>query len=61
MDRTQVVIPEADIRRQRDFIEKLGPLLPRRGERPAALVDTYGCQQNVADSQRIMGMLRDMG
>jgi len=25
------------------------------------MVDTYGCQQNVADSQRIMGMLRDMG
>ena len=24
-------------------------------------MQTYGCQQNVADSQRIMGMLRDMG
>ena len=61
MNRTQVVIPEADIQRQRDYTEKLAPLLPRRGERPMAMVDTYGCQQNVADSQRIMGMLRDMG
>ncbi len=26
-----------------------------------ALVDTFGCQQNVADSQYIMGMLRAMG
>ncbi|MDE7218884.1 MAG: tRNA (N6-isopentenyl adenosine(37)-C2)-methylthiotransferase MiaB [Oscillospiraceae bacterium] len=25
------------------------------------MVDTYGCQQNVADSQRLMGMLREMG
>ena len=57
----QVVIPETDIQRQRDYTEKLAPLLPRRGERPVAMVDTYGCQQNVADSQRIMGMLRDMG
>ena len=24
-------------------------------------METYGCQQNVADSQRLMGMLRDMG
>ena len=56
-----MVIPEADIRRQRDYTEKLAHLLPRRGERPMAMVDTYGCQQNVADSQRIMGMLRDMG
>lgn len=43
MDRMQVVIPETDIQRQRDYTEKLAPLLPRRGERPVAMVDTYGC------------------
>ncbi|MBR5115090.1 MAG: tRNA (N6-isopentenyl adenosine(37)-C2)-methylthiotransferase MiaB [Oscillospiraceae bacterium] len=31
------------------------------GRRPLALVDTYGCQQNEADSERIRGMLRLMG
>ena len=31
------------------------------GGPPLACVQTYGCQQNVADSQRLMGMLRDMG
>ena len=61
MDRTQVVVPAADIQRQREFIEKLAEIHRREGRAPLAMVDTYGCQQNVADSQRLMGMLRDMG
>ena len=61
MDRTQVVIPAADMARQRDFTNKLSELFRQRGGAPKAWVETYGCQQNVADSQRIMGMLRDMG
>ena len=32
-----------------------------RGETPLAFVDTYGCQQNEADSERIRGYLRQMG
>ena len=28
---------------------------------PKACVVTYGCQQNVSDSQQIKGMLKDMG
>lgn len=32
-----------------------------RGERPLAYVRTYGCQQNVADSEKIKGMLAGMG
>ena len=59
MERKQVVIPEADIARQREFIDKIAAMHAGRNLR--AFVDTYGCQQNVADSQRIMGMLRDMG
>ena len=61
MDRTQVVIPAADMARQRDFTNKLSELFRQRGGAPKAWVETYGCQQNVADSQRLMGMLRDMG
>ena len=61
MDRTQVVIPAADIQRQREFTDKIAALHRQRGRTPLAMVDTYGCQQNVADSQRIMGMLREMG
>ena len=61
MERTQVVVPAGEIERQRDFIRKTAQELARRGHPPLAVVDTYGCQQNVADSQRLMGMLRDMG
>ncbi len=59
MERKQVVIPEAEIARQREFIDTIAAMHADRNLR--AFVDTYGCQQNVADSQRIMGMLRDMG
>ena len=59
MERKQVVIPESEIARQREFIDKIAAM--HAGRSLSAFVDTYGCQQNVADSQRIMGMLRDMG
>ena len=59
MERKQVVIPAAEIERQQGFTEKIAAAHEGRSVR--AFVDTYGCQQNVADSQRIMGMLRDMG
>lgn len=32
-----------------------------QGTNPKALVETYGCQQNVNDSQRLKGMLLEMG
>ena len=31
------------------------------GRSPLAVVDTYGCQQNEADSERLRGFLREMG
>lgn len=33
----------------------------KRGAAPMALVRTYGCQQNVADSEKIKGLLAQMG
>lgn len=32
-----------------------------RGDKPLAYIRTYGCQQNVADSEKIKGMLSEMG
>ena len=61
MDRKQVVISAADMDRQRHFTARIADLHAQRERKPLALVETFGCQQNVADSQRIMGMLRDMG
>ena len=33
----------------------------KRGEKPVAYIRTYGCQQNVADGERMKGMLSEMG
>ena len=59
MERKEVVISADEIARQRNFIKTIATL--HEGRTVRAFVDTYGCQQNVADSQRIMGMLSDMG
>ena len=61
MDRREVVVPAGDMDRQRDYTQRLAALFQQLGHPPLAMVDTYGCQQNVADSQRIMGMLQEMG
>ena len=61
MERKNVVLSDADMQRQREFTEKIKELHRQRGRTVRAMVDTFGCQQNVADSQHILGMLRDMG
>ena len=61
MERKNVVLSDADMERQREFTEKIKELHIQRGKTVRALVDTFGCQQNVADSQHIMGMLEAMG
>jgi len=53
---------EQQLERQQDFTHRVREMLPGiYGNRPLALVHTFGCQQNVADSQRIKGMLAEMG
>ena len=61
MERKNVVLSDGDMARQREFTEKIKDLHIQRGKAVRALVDTFGCQQNVADSQHIMGMLEAMG
>ncbi len=61
MEREQVLISEADLARQRDFEAKIQSRFAAREAHPVACVDTFGCQQNVADGQKLMGMLREMG
>ena len=46
---------------QREYCEKIAALWAAREQTPVAFVDTYGCQQNEADSERIRGMLRACG
>ena len=61
MDRKEVLIPQEQLERQREFEQKIRALHEGRAVPPLAMVDTFGCQQNVADSQHIMGMLKAMG
>ena len=55
-------VSEAELEEQRKYEEKVKRLLEERySKKPLACVVTYGCQQNVADSERIKGMLSQMG
>ncbi len=53
--------PQIDLMRQSEIMERIARRNGSRDKIPAAFVDTYGCQQNEADSERIRGMLSKMG
>ncbi len=55
----RVEIPEAELARQREICDKIREGLG--GARPLAFVDTYGCQQNEADSEALRGYIELMG
>ena len=57
MERTTTVISQADVERQLAICDKVAQLTAQFEEQPLAFVDTYGCQQNEADSERIRGYL----
>ena len=61
MEREKVLVSAEDLERQRTFMRRVRALHESRGVTPTACVDTFGCQQNVADGERIQGMLREMG
>ena len=61
MERTTLISP-ADVEQQLAFCQSVAELTARWPEgKPLAFVDTYGCQQNEADSERIRGYLEQMG
>nr|WP_325301308.1 tRNA (N6-isopentenyl adenosine(37)-C2)-methylthiotransferase MiaB [uncultured Dysosmobacter sp.] len=61
MKRETVQISAEDLDRQREFADRLRSMFAQRQAHPRACVDTFGCQQNVADGQKLMGMLQDCG
>ena len=55
-------ISSEEIKHQKQFCAEISELNEGRpGGPPLACVQTYGCQQNEADSERIRGYLREMG
>ena len=62
MKREEVVVSPQQLARQREIMQEIRTHLQETLDHaPLACVDTFGCQQNVADSEHIMGMLREMG
>ena len=49
------------IRRQEDICREIYDSFVSQKNRPLAMVDTYGCQQNEADSEKLRGYLAEMG
>ena len=58
--KTTVISQEA-LQEQLAFCAKIYALWCERNMTPLAYVETYGCQQNEADSERIRGMLSESG
>lgn len=56
-----IFVSEEELSVQRDFLVKVKEIAKNKYGKPKASVRTFGCQQNVADSQKIMGMLEGMG
>ena len=55
------MVPQEALEEQRDYCRRVRSFCAGRPTPPLALVDTYGCQQNEADSERIRGLLEEMG
>ena len=54
-------VTEAELNTQREIMSRVRARNALSETAPLAWVDTYGCQQNEADSEYLRGMLREMG
>lgn len=54
-------IPRSEIMLQKDFINRIYDINKQKERAPKAFVETYGCAQNFNDSEKLCGMLSDMG
>ena len=59
----EITVTADELQKQKLYTADVAAIMQVRAMHgtPKALVRTYGCQQNVADSQHIMGMLEAMG
>ena len=61
MSKQTTVISQEQLQQQLSFCNKIAAYWHEAGRAPVAYVETYGCQQNEADSERIRGMLSEAG
>ncbi len=61
MSRSTSVISQAQLQQQFAFCDKIASLWQQKSTVPTAYVETYGCQQNEADSEKLRGYLVQSG
>ncbi len=61
MERKTPVIGQEQLQHQLRLCARIREYWQAQGITPVAYVETYGCQQNEADSERIRGLLSDSG
>ncbi|MCD7743061.1 MAG: tRNA (N6-isopentenyl adenosine(37)-C2)-methylthiotransferase MiaB [Oscillospiraceae bacterium] len=57
----RVEIPRERVEQQEEIAARIAARFAAEGRTIAAMVDTYGCQQNESDSERLRGYLAEMG
>ena len=61
MNTKTTVIEKARLEEQFGYCDKIAALWAQQGRTPVAYVETYGCQQNEADSEKLRGYLAQSG
>ena len=61
MSNKTTVISQAELDNQFAFCDRIAALWQEEGRTPTAYVETYGCQQNEADSEKLRGYLAQCG
>ena len=61
MSKKTTVISEDQMQAQFDYCDKIAAYWREKDTAPKAYVETYGCQQNEADSEKIRGLLTQSG
>ena len=61
METRTAVITAEQMHAQDGYCQRIRELWARRGQTPTAYVETYGCQQNEADSEILRGLLERCG
>ena len=61
MNTKTTVISQAELDAQFACCDKIAAYWQTKGRSPTAYVETYGCQQNEADSEKLRGFLAQCG
>ena len=61
MDTKTTVISQEQLQQQFAYCDKTASIWASAGRVPTAYVETYGCQQNEADSEKLRGYLTQSG